>query len=395
MSDKFRFTDIRIDKIPYPVTGQTLYRDSETTGFGLRVGLKSKSFFCERKVNGKAVRVTIGKYPTISLSDAKRAAQKELSSMTFGVDPREKKMNQKVSKITLQEVMDEFLNSRTLTVKTRKGYENIMKAVYGDWINRPIASINKDMIEKRHKELSDKEAYANRAARTIRSVINFAIAKYELSDGTSILSVNPVTRLSETKQWNRSKRKQGHLKAHHLKAWFNEVNKIQNDAIRDFMKFTLYTGVRRTEAASLEWANVSMENKSFVIKSDVSKNHIAVEIPISHQLFEILKQRKFVATTPFVFPSRTSASGHLEEPKKPVIEVGKAIGYHFTIHDLRRTFITFADSLDISHYAVKALVNHKLSPNDVTGGYIMMNVDRLRKPVQDIADLIEYHAGGE
>jgi hypothetical protein len=44
-------------------------------------------------------------------------------------------------------------------------------------------------------------------------------------------------------------------------------------------------------------------------------------------------------------------------------------------------------SLDISAYAVKRLVNHKMN-NDVTAGYIMTNVERLRKPMQQISDYI-------
>jgi len=55
------------------------------------------------------------------------------------------------------------------------------------------------------------------------------------------------------------------------------------------------------------------------------------------------------------------------------------------VHDLRRTFITVAESLDISAYAVKRLVNHKMS-NDVTAGYIVNDVERLRKPMQSITD---------
>ena len=56
----------------------------------------------------------------------------------------------------------------------------------------------------------------------------------------------------------------------------------------------------------------------------------------------------------------------------------------FTIHDLRRTFITIAESLDISAYAVKRLVNHKMT-NDVTAGYIVSDVERLRNPMECIA----------
>lgn len=63
-------------------------------------------------------------------------------------------------------------------------------------------------------------------------------------------------------------------------------------------------------------------------------------------------------------------------------------GIKFTFHDLRRTFITVAESLDISAYAIKRLVNHK-NGNDVTEGYIIANHDRLRTPMQRITDFFK------
>lgn len=59
----------------------------------------------------------------------------------------------------------------------------------------------------------------------------------------------------------------------------------------------------------------------------------------------------------------------------------------FTVHDLRRTFATTAESLDLPADAVKRLLNHKMT-NDVTAGYIMRDVERLRKPMQQISDFL-------
>ncbi|MCU1340545.1 MAG: integrase family protein, partial [Bryobacterales bacterium] len=53
--------------------------------------------------------------------------------------------------------------------------------------------------------------------------------------------------------------------------------------------------------------------------------------------------------------------------------------------DLRRTFLTIAESLDFSPLAYKALVIHA-APRDVTSGYITIDVERLRDPAQRIAD---------
>ena len=90
----------------------------------------------------------------------------------------------------------------------------------------------------------------------------------------------------------------------------------------------------------------------------------------------------------YVFPGE-GQTGHFVEPRRGIDAVTAATGIKFTCHDLRRTFTTIAESLELSSYALKALVNHKRASNDVTGGYIIMSVDRLREPVQRIADAIQ------
>jgi hypothetical protein len=65
--------------------------------------------------------------------------------------------------------------------------------------------------------------------------------------------------------------------------------------------------------------------------------------------------------------------------------VAAACGVRVSPHDLRRTFITVAESCEISPMALKAMVNHSLG-GDVTAGYVQMTTERLRAPVQKVAD---------
>lgn len=67
--------------------------------------------------------------------------------------------------------------------------------------------------------------------------------------------------------------------------------------------------------------------------------------------------------------------------------VTRASGVEFTLHDLRRRFLIIAESLDIPHYALKCLANYRDS-SDVTAGYIVADVERLRQPRQRITDFI-------
>jgi integrase len=94
-----------------------------------------------------------------------------------------------------------------------------------------------------------------------------------------------------------------------------------------------------------------------------------------------------------VFPS-DSKTGHIIDPQKSLIRIADVSGVKFTLHDLRRTFITIAESRDIPAYALKQLLNHK-DPRDVTAGYIVMDVERLRKPMQRITDFIKSHINQE
>jgi integrase len=87
-----------------------------------------------------------------------------------------------------------------------------------------------------------------------------------------------------------------------------------------------------------------------------------------------------------VFPGDGS-SGHLITAKKSKKKVVDASGVSFSFHDLRRTFETVAESLDISAYAVKRLLNHA-DGSDVTAGYIVASVERLREPMQKITDFL-------
>ena len=70
-----------------------------------------------------------------------------------------------------------------------------------------------------------------------------------------------------------------------------------------------------------------------------------------------------------------------------MLKVAELSGVSFTVPDLRRTFATTAESIDLPAYALKRLLNHKMT-HDVTAGYIMRDVERLRKPMQRITDFL-------
>ncbi len=110
-----------------------------------------------------------------------------------------------------------------------------------------------------------------------------------------------------------------------------------------------------------------------------TKNHQQHVLPLSDFLYQMLKSRQLNASDKYIFPGE-GKTGYVGEPRKAMGKVISASGIKFTLHDLRRTFITIAESLDIPAYALKRLLNHKMN-QDVTAGYIVIDAERLRMPM--------------
>jgi integrase len=89
----------------------------------------------------------------------------------------------------------------------------------------------------------------------------------------------------------------------------------------------------------------------------------------------------------FVF-NTNSAKGRIIEPKKVIQRINDNLEFSFTLHDLRRTFATIAESLNIGTYTLKRLLNHKTQRDDVTAGYTILTPEELRVPAQSIENRI-------
>ena len=384
-----------IDKLSTPDQGQVFYRDDLLKGFGVRVTESGvRSFILEKRINGKVKRITLGRYPELTVEQARKEAQKLLGKIATGINPVSERKATEQRAITLQQVLDDYLKVRkSIKPSTKADYQKRMTAVFADWLDKPILNITKDMIAKRHAQHGSNrsEAGANLAMRILRAIFNFAAGQYEDEHGKSLILENPVKRLSHTRAWYRVNRRQTIIKKHDLPSWYAAVMNIATqyntpiaESTRDYLLFLLFTGLRRTEAAKLTWQQVDFKAKTITITD--TKNHEQHVLPLSYFLYEMLIQRKLNSSSIYVFNGRED-SGYIIEPRKVMDKIIEQSGVEFTPHDLRRTFITIAESLDIPAYALKRLLNHK-NKADVTAGYLVIDVERLRKPMQQITDML-------
>jgi len=83
-----KLTKRHVDTLPAPSSGQVFVRDTELKGFALRITSNGvKSFIVEKRVNGKVRRITLARYPVLTVEQARIEAQKQLGKIATGQDP--------------------------------------------------------------------------------------------------------------------------------------------------------------------------------------------------------------------------------------------------------------------------------------------------------------------
>ena len=136
---------------------------------------------------------------------------------------------------------------------------------------------------------------------------------------------------------------------------------------------------------------IDLKNGVIHVPGQRTKSGRKLDLPMSDFIRDLLVARRAIGNAGIVFPA-PSRSGHVRDVQYPLAIVREQTDIQVSAHDLRRTFITVAESCDISPLALRALVNHSIG-KDVTAGYVQMTVDRLREPVQRIADKMKQLCG--
>ncbi len=397
-----RFTETEISALPV-TDKRTRWHDTQMPGLVLDVTTGKKAFRVYKKLAGREtpLSVTLGDFPALTVESARRLARKAMADMADGINPNDSKRQFRAASVKLSEVFQRFLEQRDLKDTTLRGYQQLMKCYLSDWQQKRMADISEDMVYKRHQKLSQSSrAQADYTMRTVRALFNFAKVEYKDPANRTLFPVNPVVVLSEKRAWNNVARRQTRLRPSQLTPFLQAINTLRDEAIAyrqdftvavcDYVEFTAYTGLRRTELLDLKWQDVYLKDELFILRD--TKNHDDLELPITGPLKAILLRRKEYKITDFVFGA-DNRLGRITEPKKVIQKINEQAGISFTLHDLRRTYCSIAESLGIGTYTIKRLLNHKTGRNDVTAGYTVLTAEELKEPAQRIVTRINQYAG--
>lgn len=396
---EFKFTKARLEALT-PDIKDYMVKDTGMKGLICRVrpsGSKSLEIYKKPRGQTSPVRVRICAAGDMPIEDVHTRAYAILDQLRKGVNPNEeqkaKVQKRKAKGLTLKQALDDYIDGDDdLKASTEKQYRQTVTNHLKDWLDKPLAElISMQTLISLQQDISEKSGpiAANNTMRTLRAIAVVAREVTTTLDGPSIPYWPIESKQLRKRFWNKEKTRNNWIKPDQLGIWWATTERLSEeyagdgDLARDYLQFVLLTGLRRREATGLLWENVSLKPRTFKVTD--TKNSTDLELPLSDYLVEILLRR----------PTRKGKVFDLEEPKKFVKWVRVQSGVNFTVHDLRRSFITHAEKQDLGAYTLKALINHstKTASRDVTERYIQIDTERLREPMQRITDYILGNAG--
>ena len=262
---------------------------------------------------------------------------------------------------TLGDVFEEYMAvNPNRSKRTNELYRYEANRYLGDWLTRPLDAVARRDVENRFNSITADHGWspANRAISLLRSVYRRPCVDH---DGLR----NPVDLwLAGGGKFHRKTRRKISTPAEVLPYWRAGIGaEVHNPTIRDALWFGLYTGIRREEVLTLSWERVDMTGLTFRVEE--TKTGVPLELPITRQLAAILERRLAEAgdyqpgVRDWVFPSPTSATGHVQNPHHLYSRISETGGAKFWFHGLRNCFITVAErELMLPPSLTKRLVNH-------------------------------------
>lgn len=343
----------KVDKTPPPLSGRTELWDSQTRGLGLRITPSgTKTWVMMYRVDGKQRRLTLGRYPDLSLSDARTEATKHLTTIAKGADPvdvRDAEKRDRIEKRSnrLDHVSAEFIE-RYAKPKNRswKETERILnREVIPDWGKRSVADIKRRDVITLIDNISDRAPFmANRTLSAIRRFFNWCVER-------DLIEINPA---SGVKPPAVEKSRDRVLTDDEIKAFWTGCDKL-GWPFGPAFKLMLTTGQRRDEVACMRWDDLDTENALWTLLREQTKSDRLHEVPLSSLALQILETVPRMGEHVFTTNGRTSISG-FSKAKRELDEASKLTDWR--LHDLRRTVASGMARIGIAPHVIEKVLNH-------------------------------------
>ena len=319
--------------------------DASQPGFGVRVATSGAlSWVLLTRQKGTRKRVTIGRYPALSLSKARelaRAAQSEIQEGTFG---------QKKVPMTFSAAIEDWYAREQPARKSFSQVEQAMALHVLPYLGRhEFDQVTKADLMRVVDRVADqgKLTQANRVRAFVTRFFNWAVERDLVAASPATSLPKPAVEISRDRV----------LSMTELHAVWHTAEQMGFPFGR-IVQILILTAQRRDEVAGMRWSELDLERDRWVISKDRAKNGKAHIVHLSSQAIAILASLPKREDCDFVFSTtgQTAVSGFSRA--KAAIDVRSGVT-GWRLHDLRRSVATYmADDLKIAPVVVDRILNH-------------------------------------
>ena len=385
MGEKFErknavaFTKTALERLKPPESGRVYWYDFKQENLAVCVSAAgSKTFYRTGRVDGKAQRLKLGKFPDMSVEQARKAARGIAGDVARGVDPRRKR----AKGTTLQDLFEHWIAHAKQVKKTWKDDQRQFDVYFTKLRGKRLADITTADVAKWHRKMGeDCGPYQANRCRALLSAM-FGKAREVGHEG-----LNPCQDVKRFREESRER----FLRPDEMRPFFAAL-KEEPPLWRDFWLLCLFTGARRGNVAAMAWKDLDLAQGLWYITGSQMKNKQAIAIVLPPPAVAILQTRSQERSGDYVFAAETR-TGYIHDPRKSWARVLKRAEIEdLRPHDLRRSLGSWQAIAGASLQIIGASLGHR----DVksTAIYSRLQVDPVRTSVNGAVESMLVAAGG-
>jgi len=347
------------------------------------------------RFEGKRKLMALGKYPDVSLAEARERHSEARKMLAKGIDPMAARKSDKAAERAVVENSFQRIASLWLAHwqdgKSPRHVEYVKRRMEVDILPRlgarPIAEIEAPEVVAMSKAIQDRGArdIAKRALETVGQVFRHGIAHGYCKRNPAV-EFRPRDVLKSATKTNYAR-----VDAKELPALLRAIEVYQGTHVtRLAVKLMALTFVRTRELIGAKWSEFDFEAARWDIPADRMKMKTDHIVPLSKQAIELLDTLKTLSgQNQYLFPGDRN-------PKKPmsnmtILEALKRMGYkgRMTGHGFRGLASTILHEQGYNHAHIELQL--ALAPrNAVSAAYNhALYLEPRRKMMQDWADFLE------
>lgn len=334
--------------------GEVVEFDETCPGLGVRLQGHAKVFLVRYQLlTGKRRKLTLGPVSGMTLAEARRAAAKIMSGAKDGQDPQQQReVRKRAAADTFGALVELYLDRyakreqrpRTL-VETTRALRRHLEPLHG----RPLAEIARRDVAARLQQLVDSSGpiTANRTRSAVSHCFVWAMEQGLAEANPVIGTARPAPEVKRDRVLSLDE-----LRAVWLAAGDDDYGRI--------VRLLILTGQRRDEVGGMAVAELDLARGLWVLPAARSKNRREHEIPLAPLAMEIIGTAR--AGREFVFGRGRAGFSGWSQSKARLDERIAAKGAKvppWTLHDLRRSFVTHVNELGLAQpHVIEATINH-------------------------------------